>query len=71
MKRSNGFQVFAFVTNAAEEIQVSTPDQRFQSVLEQASGNYKSIENHQPEVEVSYRLQGVLNVVTRIRLLDR
>ena len=71
-KQQQGFKVFAFVTESPNsEIQVVTSEQRFQTVLEQASGNVNKIQDHKPRVEVSYKVQDGDKVITRIRFLDR
>lgn len=71
-KQQQGFKVFAFVTDAAgQDIQIVTTEQRFQTTLEQASGNYTKIADHKPTVEVTYKVQGGENVITRIRFEDR
>jgi hypothetical protein len=71
-KQQQGFKVFAFVTDSTNsEIQVVTAEQRFQTVLEQASGNVTKIQDHRPRVEVTYRVQGGQKVITRVRFLDR
>ncbi len=71
-KQQQGFKVFAFITDlGGSETQVVTRDQRFQTVLEQASGNVTQIQDHKPPVELEYRLFNRENVVSRIRFLDR
>lgn len=71
-KQQGGFKVFAFITNSdGAEIQVVTTEQRFQTTLEQASGNYATIKDHKPKVEVDYKVQDGENVITRIRFEDR
>lgn len=70
-KQSSGFKVFVFVTDGGTETQVVTSEHRFQTALEQASGNYDTIADHKPRVEVSYKNQGGDKVITRVRFLDR
>ena len=70
-KQNNGFTVFAFIGDTTAGVQVVTRDARFQSALEQASGNTAAIPPKLPRVEVTYNVVQGLNQIKRIRFLDR